>query len=75
MSTDIAIVGAGYVGLPLATAFAQAGRPVVCVETDAARVADINAGRSHVEDVPDGVLAPLVEAGTVRATSDYAACA
>jgi UDP-N-acetyl-D-glucosamine dehydrogenase len=75
MSTDIAIVGAGYVGLPLATAFAQAGKSVVCVEADAAKVAAINAGQSHVEDVPDSVLGPLVEAGALRATADYAACA
>ncbi len=74
MSTDIAIVGAGYVGLPLATAFAQAGKTVVCVEADAAKVAAINAGRSHVEDVPAAVLGPLVEAGRLSATTDYAAC-
>ncbi len=75
MSRDIAIVGAGYVGLPLATAFAQAGRPVVCIEADAARVESINGGRSHVEDVPDSVLAPLVESNALSATTDYGACA
>jgi UDP-N-acetyl-D-glucosamine dehydrogenase len=75
MQTDIAIVGAGYVGLPLAVAFAQAGRRVVCVESDPRRVQAIQAGRSYVEDVPDADLAALAEAGAITATGDYAACA
>ena len=75
MSTDLAIVGAGYVGLPLAVAFAEAGRTVVCVEADARRVEAIRAGESYVEDVPSAGLAELVGAGRIGATADYAACA
>ena len=75
MSTDLAIVGAGYVGLPLAVAFAEAGRTVVCVEADARRVEAIRAGESYVEDVPSAGLAELVGAGLIGATADYAACA
>lgn len=48
----VAIVGLGYVGLPLAVAFAEAGFEVVGVDSDAGKVAAINAGESHVEDVP-----------------------
>jgi UDP-N-acetyl-D-glucosamine dehydrogenase len=69
--TDVAIVGAGYVGVPLAQVFAQAGTSVLLVDRDAERVELLNRGESYIEDVPSEVLKPLVEAGTVRATTDY----
>jgi len=68
---EVAIVGAGYVGLPLGRCFAEAGIPVVLVDVDAERVASINRGESHVEDVPSPALAPLVESGALSATTDY----
>jgi UDP-N-acetyl-D-glucosamine dehydrogenase len=71
MKRDVAIVGAGYVGVPLARTFAEAGRSVVLVDVDRARVERLNAGESYIEDVPTEVLAPLVEAGLVAATTDY----
>jgi UDP-N-acetyl-D-glucosamine dehydrogenase len=75
MSAQIAIVGAGYVGLPLAVAFAEAGREVICLDTDQALVAAINRGLSHVEDVADQTLAGLVDEGRLRASTDPAVCA
>jgi UDP-N-acetyl-D-glucosamine dehydrogenase len=69
---DIAIVGAGYVGLPLGTTFAEAGCNVLIVDVVEHVVAGINRGESHVEDVESTRLAPLVEAGNIRATTDYA---
>ncbi|HEX3735735.1 MAG TPA: nucleotide sugar dehydrogenase [Solirubrobacterales bacterium] len=72
----IGIVGLGYVGLPLAVAFAESGQEVVGLDVDTAKVESLGAGRSYIEDVPDSVLAPLGE--RLRATSDYAdlaACA
>ena len=71
MKRDVAIVGAGYVGLPLARTFADAGKSVLLVDVDAGRVAQLNAGASYIEDVPTDVLKPLVEAGLVAATTDY----
>jgi len=71
MTPDIAIVGAGYVGLPLARCFAEAGVGVVLVEIDEERVAAIGRGESYVEDVPSEALGPLVEAGTLSATTAY----
>ena len=71
MKPEITIVGAGYVGLPLARCFAEAGVGVVLVDTDEERVAAINRGETHVEDVPSEALRPLVEAGTLAATTDY----
>ena len=71
MKPEVAIIGAGYVGLPLAQVFAEAGVPVVLVDVDATRVAAIERGESYVEDVPSAALAPLVQAGTLAATTDY----
>jgi UDP-N-acetyl-D-glucosamine dehydrogenase len=73
MTADIAIVGAGYVGLPLAVEFARAGRTVVCIESDPRKVEAILRGESYVEDVPGADLAVLVEDGKLTATGDYAA--
>ncbi|MDX6593359.1 MAG: UDP-N-acetyl-D-glucosamine dehydrogenase [Gaiellales bacterium] len=75
MPSDIAIIGAGYVGLPLAVAFAEAGQPVHCIDLDHSKVAAIQAGESHIEDVPSARLAPMVEAGSLTAGSDYSAVA
>jgi hypothetical protein len=65
----IGIVGLGYVGLPLAVAFSEAGNEVVGLDTDARKVEAIAEGRSYIEDVPDSALAPLAE--RFRATADY----
>src|SRR5690348_4729104 len=73
MPHGVAIIGAGYVGLPLAIAFAEAGERVVCVDIDAERVAAIGRGESHVEDVASEVLALHVGDGSLTATTDYAA--
>ena len=75
MPREVAIIGAGYVGLPLAVAFAQAGKRVVCIDTSAARVAAIGRGESDIEDVPASTLRPLVDNGMIEATGDYAAVA
>ena len=71
MKRDVAIVGAGYVGVPLARTFADAGRSVLLIDVDPARVARLNEGESYIEDVPTEVLRPLVESGLVAATTDY----
>jgi UDP-N-acetyl-D-glucosamine dehydrogenase len=68
---EVAIVGAGYVGLPLGRCFAEAGIPVVLVDIDAERVETINRGESHVEDVPSETLKALLEAETLSATTNY----
>jgi UDP-N-acetyl-D-glucosamine dehydrogenase len=72
---QIGIIGLGYVGLPLAVAFAEAGCEVIGLDVDEAKIEALNAGRSYVEDVPDSELEPLGE--RLRATLDYgelAAC-
>jgi UDP-N-acetyl-D-glucosamine dehydrogenase len=72
MPYDVAIVGAGYVGLPLAVTFAEAGASVLVVDVVQPVVDAINCGQSHIEDVEDARLAPLVEKKAIRATTDYA---
>src|ERR687891_896813 len=71
MKREVAIVGGGYAGLPLAHAFAAAGVGVVVLDIDPDRVAAVNRGESYVADVPSPALAPLVEAGALAATTDY----
>src|SRR4051794_28854120 len=52
----IGIVGLGYVGLPLAVSFAEAGCDVVGIDVDAGKLAALRDGRSHIEDIPDARL-------------------
>ena len=66
----IGIVGLGYVGLPLAVAFAEAEHEVVGLDADGRKVDALNDGRSYIEDIPDPTLAAL--SGRLRATVDKA---
>jgi UDP-N-acetyl-D-glucosamine dehydrogenase len=69
MST-VGVIGLGYVGLPLAVAFAQEGCEVIAVDIDARKVEAIEAGESYIEDVDSGSLKAL--AGRIHATTRYA---
>lgn len=71
----ICVIGLGYVGLPHAAAFGQAGFRVVGLDVNPRRVAAVNQGISEIADVPSAVLAELVAAGRLRATTDYACIA
>ncbi|MCB0079021.1 MAG: nucleotide sugar dehydrogenase, partial [Anaerolineales bacterium] len=66
----IGIVGMGYVGLPLALVFAQAGFRVIGFDVDPEKVESINRGESNLEDVPSEVLAPLVAPRVPRLDND-----
>jgi UDP-N-acetyl-D-glucosamine dehydrogenase len=69
----VGIIGLGYVGLPLAVAFAESGASVIGVDVDPARVAAVRAGRSFIEDVPSARLAAAVAAGRLGAADEVAA--
>lgn len=69
----IAIIGLGYVGLPLAMVFAEAGTEVVGVEALPQRCEQVNAGHSYIQDVTGEALAAVVQEGLLHATTDYAA--
>ena len=66
----IGIVGLGYVGLPLAVAFAEAGNEVVGLDADQRKIESLGEGRSYIEDIPDSALAPLGD--RLRATTRHA---
>jgi UDP-N-acetyl-D-glucosamine dehydrogenase len=68
---ELAVLGAGYVGVPLAQVFAEAGVPTVLVDVDAGRVDAIARGESYIEDIPSALIAPLVESGHLASTRDY----
>jgi len=74
-TAKIAILGLGYVGLPLATIFAEAGFNVVGVEPDQAKVDKLDAGESYVQDVPSAKLAQLMKSGHLKATTDFSVLA
>ena len=67
----IAILGLGYVGLPLAVVFAEAGYNVTGIEPDEGKVKTVAGGKSHIRDVPSETVARLVTAGKLSATSDF----
>ncbi len=73
----IAIIGLGYVGLPLALAFARNGFQVIGIDVDESKVEAVNRGESYVGDIPSDELARwTVNAradGGILATTDYAA--
>jgi UDP-N-acetyl-D-glucosamine dehydrogenase len=66
----VCVVGLGYVGLPLAMEFAEAGFHVIGYDISERVVADLMAGRSHIQDVPAETVARHVTAGRFEATTD-----
>jgi UDP-N-acetyl-D-glucosamine dehydrogenase len=72
-SARVGILGLGYVGLPLAAAFGQAGFTVVGVDPDQRKVEALSLGTSYIHDVPTEQVARLVQAGKLSATTDFTA--
>ncbi len=68
---QVGIVGLGYVGLPLAVELAGAGFHVTGIDVSEAKTQRVNLADSYVGDVPSEALAPLVESGNLRATTDF----
>src|SRR5205807_7013578 len=67
----VGIVGLGYVGLPLAVEFAKAGFTVTGIDISEEKTRRVNAGDSYIGDIPSATLAPLVQSGKLRATTDF----
>jgi UDP-N-acetyl-D-glucosamine dehydrogenase len=70
----IGVIGLGYVGLPLAVEFANAGFQVTGIDVDSNKVAGLRAGRSHVEDVTNDEVRPLIRKRLLRAQDHYRGC-
>ncbi len=70
----VSVVGLGYVGLPLAVAFSEAGFNVIGLDVSEEKIESLNIGLSHVEDVPDEKIMNLVDKnkpGDITFTHDY----
>lgn len=70
-TAQIAILGLGYVGLPLAVVFAEAGFTVIGIDTDSRKIKTILNHQSHIQDVPSETVAKLVSSGKLQATTDF----
>jgi UDP-N-acetyl-D-glucosamine dehydrogenase len=70
-SAEVAIIGLGYVGLPLAVGFAKAGYAVLGLDIDQRKLAELNSGRSYIPDVETVSVAAMVRAGRLAASNDY----
>jgi UDP-N-acetyl-D-glucosamine dehydrogenase len=68
LASDVAIIGQGYVGLPLAQEASRAGLKVLGFDVSQRVVDGLNAGRSHVDDLSDADIAEMIEAGFVATT-------
>ena len=71
MTVDVAIIGLGYVGLPLAAEATRAGLTVLGYDVNASVVEALNDGRSHIDDLTDADIAKMRSAG-FRAPTDEA---
>jgi UDP-N-acetyl-D-glucosamine dehydrogenase len=72
-SAQVGVLGLGYVGLPLAVVFAEAGFKVTGIDPVSEKVEKINRGESYIMDIPTGKIADLVKNGRLKATTDPAA--
>ena len=71
----VAVLGLGYVGLPLATVFANAGFRVTGIDPDTGKMQALNQGKSYIKDVSDEEVSSLVSAGKLEGTTDFAVLA
>jgi UDP-N-acetyl-D-glucosamine dehydrogenase len=71
-SAHLGVIGMGYVGLPTMVAAAESGFRVTGIDIDERRVAQVNAGKTYIEDATEATLSPLVRAGRISATSNFA---
>ena len=69
----MAVLGLGYVGLPLAVVFAEAGFDVIGIDPDASKIDALNKGESYIPDVKTEAVANLVKNGKLKATTDFSA--
>jgi nucleotide sugar dehydrogenase len=67
----VAVIGLGYVGLPVALSFAKAGFKVLGVDQDAVRISSLTAGRSYIADISDEELDEVTASGRFSASTDY----
>ena len=69
--STVAIIGLGYVELPLAVPFGHSGTPVIDIDLSERKIADLKAGRSYIPDVPTSEITALIAQDLLCATTDY----
>lgn len=74
-TAKVGVIGLGYVGLPLAVEFANAGFSVTGIDVQSSKVNELNAGRSYIHDVPGDVVQKHADSGRLRATADFSVIA
>ena len=74
-SAHMAVLGLGYVGLPLAVVFAESGFKVTGIDPIASKVDQINQGKSYILDIEDEQINKLVQSGKLSATTDFSVLA
>lgn len=74
-SANVVVLGLGYVGLPFATVFAEAGYTVTGVDPDARKIESLNKGISYINDVDTAKLSRLVSSGKLKGTTDFSVLA
>src|SRR6266699_6330924 len=67
----VAIIGCGYVGLPLALRFAEAGHKVTGFDTDPDKVSMLNSGRSYIQHIPQNKIQQFIISRHFSATTDF----
>ncbi len=70
-TAKIGVIGLGYVGLPLAVEFVQAGYDVIGIDVDEAKIKAINSGKNYIDDIDDKILKKAVFEKKLRATNDF----
>ena len=70
-SAKIGVIGLGYVGLPLAVEFANAGYKVTGIDIDKKKVKSINSSKNYIRDVKDSILKNVVSKNLLSATTDF----
>lgn len=71
----VGVIGLGYVGLPLVQEFGKAGFPVIGLDVDPSKVAQLSKGESYIRHIPSEGIANMVETGRFTATTDFSAVA
>ena len=70
-SKTVAIIGQGYVGLPLAMAATSSSWDVIGIDVNNKTVANLNLGKSHIEDISDQTLQKAIAANLYKASQDF----
>lgn len=70
-SEVVGIIGLGYVGLPLAVNFAEAGVKVIGFDKSEAKINKINSGENYIKDIRDAVLREIVDKVALEATTEF----